>query len=84
MNEYLLIALIFLVALGVGIYIGKLISGLKSKSETGILEEKNNQLSLHIDELKNQLSSNLEKNKEDIQQLKSEADFSSQLPAGGK
>jgi len=74
MNEYLLIALIFLVALGVGIYIGKLISGLKSKSETGILEEKNNQLSLHIDELKNQINSNLEKNKEDIQQLKNEAD----------
>lgn len=74
MNEYLLIALIFLVALGVGIYIGKLISGLKSKSETGILEEKNNQLLLHIDDLKNQLNSNLEKNREDIRQLKSEAD----------
>ncbi|SDR85823.1 DNA recombination protein RmuC [Gramella sp. MAR_2010_147] len=73
MNEYLFISLIFLVALGIGIYIGKLISGLKSKSQTGILEEKNNQLSLHIDDLKNQLNSTLEKNKEDIQQLKNEA-----------
>ncbi|CAL66055.1 DNA recombination protein RmuC [Christiangramia forsetii] len=73
MNEYLLISLIFLVALGVGVYIGKLISGLRSKSETGILEEKNNQLSFQIDELKNQLNSNLEKNKEDIRQLKNEA-----------
>jgi len=73
MNEYLLIALIFFVALGVGIYIGKLISGLKFKSETGILQEKNNQLLLQIDELKNQLNSNLEINKYDIQQLKNEA-----------
>ena len=73
MNEYLLISLIFLVALGVGIYIGKLISGLKTKSETGILEEKNNQFLLQIDELKSQLNNNLEKHKEDIQQLKNEA-----------
>ncbi|MCB7479920.1 DNA recombination protein RmuC [Christiangramia sediminis] len=73
MNEYLLISLIFLVGLGIGIYIGKLISGLKSKSETGILEEKNTQLLLQIDELKNQLNSNLEKHKEDIQLLKNEA-----------
>ncbi|WP_300438871.1 DNA recombination protein RmuC [Christiangramia sp.] len=73
MNEYLLISLIFLVALGIGVYIGKLISGLKSKSETGILEEKNNQLTLQIEELKNQLSSNLEKQKNELQELKKEA-----------
>jgi len=72
MNEYLLISLIFLVALGIGVYIGKLISGLKSKSETGVLEEKNNQLLLQVDELKNQLNNNLEKYKENIQQLKNE------------
>tara|TARA_B100000929_G_scaffold289676_1_gene280926 strand:- start:443 stop:1867 length:1425 start_codon:yes stop_codon:yes gene_type:complete len=73
MNEYLLISLIFLIALGIGIYIGKLISGLKSKSETGVLEEKNNQLLLQIDDIKNQLNSNLEQNKYDVKLLKSEA-----------
>ncbi len=65
MNEYLLITLIFLIALGLGIYLGKLISGLKSKSETGILEEKNNQLSLQIEDIKKQLDNALDKNKED-------------------
>lgn len=73
MNEYLLISLIFLVALGIGVYIGKLISGLKSKSKTGILEEKNNQLSLQIGDLKNQIDNNLEKYKEGTQQLKNES-----------
>ena len=74
MNEYLLIALIFLVALGIGIYIGKLISGLKSKNETGRLEERNSQLSLQIEELKNQINNDLENHRSEIQQLKNEAD----------
>ncbi|MGA8853091.1 MAG: DNA recombination protein RmuC [Christiangramia sp.] len=73
MNEYLLITLIFLIALGLGIYLGKLISGLKSKSETGILEEKNNQLSLQIEDIKKQLDNALDKNKEDTTELKNEA-----------
>lgn len=73
MNEYLLISLIFLVALGIGVYIGKLISGLKSKSETGILEEKNNQLTLQTEDLKHQINSNLEKQKIEFQELKNEA-----------
>ncbi|MBT8296240.1 MAG: DNA recombination protein RmuC, partial [Gramella sp.] len=74
MNEYLLITLIFLIALGLGIYLGKLISGLKSKSQTGILQEKNNQLTLQIDESKNQLDRVLKEHKEEIYQLKKEAD----------
>lgn len=70
MNEYLLISLIFLIALGIGAYIGKLISGLKSKSESSRMEEKNNQLSIQVEDLKNQINSNLENHKTEIQQLK--------------
>ena len=73
MNDYLLISFIFLIALGLGIYLGKLISGLKHKSETGILQEKNNQLTLQVTDLKNQLESDLNNFKTDIQQLKNEA-----------
>ncbi|QYA26790.1 DNA recombination protein RmuC [Gramella sp. MT6] len=73
MNEYLLVTLIFLIALGIGGYLGKLISSLKSGSEASRLEEKNNQLSLHIEELKTQLNNNLDNYKSDIQQLKNEA-----------
>lgn len=73
MNEYLLISIIFIIALGIGIYLGKLISGLKSKNETGRLEERNSQLSLQIEDLKNQINSELENHKLEIQQLKNEA-----------
>ncbi len=73
MNEYLLITLIFLVALGIGTYLGKLISGLKSKNETGRLEERNTQLSVQIEELKSQINSDLDNHKSEIQQLKNEA-----------
>ncbi|MDX1761494.1 MAG: DNA recombination protein RmuC [Christiangramia sp.] len=73
MNEYLLTALIFIFALGIGIYLGRLISGLKHKSEWGRLEEKNDQLKLQIEDLKNQLINNLNNYKSDYQQLKNEA-----------
>ncbi|GAA4322236.1 DNA recombination protein RmuC [Pontixanthobacter gangjinensis] len=73
MNEYLLTALIFLIALGLGIYLGKLISGLKYKSESGRLEEKNDQLKLQIEDIKSLLNSNLNNYKSDFQQLKAEA-----------
>ncbi|WP_037314599.1 DNA recombination protein RmuC [Salegentibacter sp. Hel_I_6] len=65
MNDYLLFALIF-VALLLGLYFGKLISGLKSKNKEAILEEKNNQLSLQVDEFKNQINSNLENYKTEL------------------
>ncbi len=73
MNEYLLISLIFLIALGIGIYIGKLISSLKSKNETGRLEERNSQLSIQIEELKSQITAIVENHKIELQQLKNEA-----------
>ncbi|MDR5590064.1 DNA recombination protein RmuC [Christiangramia sp. SM2212] len=72
MNEYLLISIIFLVALGIGVYIGKLISSLKSKSESGILEEKNNQLTLQIEELKKHNNNVLENYKVELTELKSD------------
>ncbi|SDR65137.1 DNA recombination protein RmuC [Christiangramia echinicola] len=73
MNEYLLVTFIFLIALGIGTYLGKLISGLKSKSENGKLEERNHQLSVQLEEVKNQLHINLENYKADLQQLKNES-----------
>ena len=73
MNEYLLVLISSLVALGIGIYLGRLISGLKSKSEISKLEERNSQLLIQIEDLKIQLNSILENKKSDIQQLKNEA-----------
>lgn len=72
MNEYVLISLISLVALGLGFYVGRLVAGLKSKNETGRLEERNNQLSIQVDELKNQINSDLEKNKTFVSEIKNE------------
>ena len=72
MNDYLLIALIF-AALIIGLYFGKLISGLKSKNTEAILLEKNNQLSLQVEELKNQLSNNLSNFKSEVSDLKNSA-----------
>ncbi len=73
MNEYLFVTLIFLIALGIGGYLGNLITSLKSRSEVGKLEERNSQLSLQIEDLKNLLNSNLENYKSDINRLKNEA-----------
>ena len=72
MNDYLLIALIF-AALIIGLYFGKLISGLKSKNTEAILLEKNNQLLLQVEELKNQLSNNLNNFKFEVLDLKNSA-----------
>ncbi|WP_339648254.1 DNA recombination protein RmuC [uncultured Salegentibacter sp.] len=70
MNDYLLFALI-IVALLIGLYFGKLISGLKSKNKEAILEEKNNQLSLQVVEFKNQINSNLDNYKTELLDYKS-------------
>lgn len=72
MNDYLLFLIIFLIAIGIGIYLGRLISGLKSKGETGRLEEKNAQLSLHIEELKKQSVNDLENHRKELEQTKQE------------
>ena len=72
MNDYLLIALIF-AALIIGLYFGKLISGLKSKNTEAVLLEKNNQLLLQVEELKDQLSNNLNNFKSEVSDLKNSA-----------
>ncbi|WP_282019146.1 DNA recombination protein RmuC [Salegentibacter mishustinae] len=72
MNDYLLIALIF-AALIIGLYFGKLISGLKSKNTEAVLLEKNNQLLLQVEELKDQLSNNLNNFKSEVLDLKNSA-----------
>ncbi|MCP9200119.1 DNA recombination protein RmuC [Gramella sp. GC03-9] len=73
MNEFLLTGIIALVSLGTGFFLGRLISNLRSKNEQSRLEERNAQLKIQIEGLKNQVYNILEEHKENIQQLKNEA-----------
>ena len=62
MSQTLLVLAAFVIALIIGIYIGKLLFSANAKSEQAALEEKNNGLSFQIEELKSQLAlSNSEK-----------------------
>ncbi|MAM20086.1 MAG: DNA recombination protein RmuC [Christiangramia sp.] len=72
MSDVLIFLLIFIIALGLGIFFGRLIANLKSKSEAGRLEERNNQLSLHIEDLKKQHSSDLNNLKNDFENQRNE------------
>ncbi len=72
MIDILPFLIIFIIALGIGIFFGRLIANLKSKSESGRLEERNNQLTLHIDELKSQYNRDLEKQKEEAEYQRKE------------
>ena len=73
MDQTLLILLIFILALALGIYLGRLVSNLKNKGEQTVLKENNIQLKLQIEEHKKQLFSQLDIYKTDIQTIKSEA-----------
>ncbi len=73
MDQTLLILLIFILALALGIYLGRLISNLKNQGEQTVLKENNIQLKLQIEEHKKQLFSQLDIYKTDIQTIKSEA-----------
>lgn len=77
MINYLLVAAIF-IALLLGIYFGKLISGLKSKNKEAVLEEKNNQLLLQVEEIKTQLNNNLNNYKAEISELQNKAQIQSE------
>lgn len=81
MNEILPFILIFAVALVAGVYLGRLISKLKNKSGLDILQEKNNQLLLSIEELKTQSFSKLNEFKNDLSEVKSEAEIQLQKVA---
>lgn len=70
MNEYLLVALIFLFALAIGIFLGMLIVGFKSKTTLGVLKEKNDQLLVQSDRIKYQYNNQLENSKEQLLEVK--------------
>jgi DNA recombination protein RmuC len=55
MSQTLLVLAAFVIALIIGIYIGKLLFSANAKSEQSALEEKNNGLSFQMEELKSQL-----------------------------
>ena len=83
MSQTLLVLAAFVIALIIGIYIGKLLFFANAKSEQAALEEKNNGLSFQIEELKSQLiisnsekeTTRTEKEAINIQLSKKENDF---------
>ncbi|WBL27173.1 DNA recombination protein RmuC [Zunongwangia sp. HGR-M22] len=70
MNQILPFLVVFIVALALGFVIGKLISGLKSKNKLAIQEEKNNQLTLEIEKLKQLEFKNLKEYERNIENTK--------------
>ncbi|MCB0463052.1 MAG: DNA recombination protein RmuC [Flavobacteriaceae bacterium] len=69
MNDNIILILAILFSGGIGTYIGMTISKLKSKSEQSTLQERQNQLSLTIEELKQNLTK-IEAEREDIRREK--------------
>lgn len=70
MNQYFVFLLILLIALALGLFLGKLIAGLKSKNIQSVLQERNNQLNIQVGDLKKQIDSVLEKNKSEVSEVK--------------
>ncbi|CAM4137842.1 DNA recombination protein RmuC [Gillisia limnaea] len=73
MNQTLLIILIFIFALALGIYLGRLVSSLKNKGEQTVLKEQKIQLTLQIEDYKSQLNNQLDNFKIEQHTIKSEA-----------
>ncbi|WP_323787950.1 DNA recombination protein RmuC [Psychroserpens sp.] len=69
MNDSLILILTILISAAIGAYLGMLFIKLKSKSEQSTLEERQNQMSLTIEGLKQNLSK-LETDREDIRREK--------------
>lgn len=69
MNDNIILILAILFSGGIGAYIGMTISKLKSKSEQSTLQERQNQLSLTIEELKQNLTK-IEGEREEIRREK--------------
>ncbi|TJY34124.1 DNA recombination protein RmuC [Pontimicrobium aquaticum] len=69
MNESLLLIISILLSLAIGAYVGMLITKLKSKSEQSASNERQNQMRLTIDELKQNLSK-IDADREDIRREK--------------
>lgn len=74
MNDNLILIIAILIAGGLGVYIGKLITNLKSKSEKSTLEERNTNLQQQLAEFKQQNENDKLKEKEyfnnQLEQLK--------------
>jgi DNA recombination protein RmuC len=69
MNDNIILILAILISGGIGAYIGMTITNLKSKSNQSTLEERQNQLNITINELKQNLDKT-EKEREDIRREK--------------
>jgi DNA recombination protein RmuC len=69
MNDTLILLIAISIAAIIGAYLGMLFTKLKSKSEQSTLEERQNQLTLMISELKQNISK-IEEEREDIQKRK--------------
>ncbi len=73
MDQTLLIILIFIFALALGIYLGRLLSNLKNNGKQTILKEQVIQLKLQSEEHKDLLNNQFENFKSELQTAKSEA-----------
>ncbi|RAJ16919.1 DNA recombination protein RmuC [Olleya aquimaris] len=71
MNDNIILIISILIAAIIGAYLGMLFTKLKSKSEQSTLEERQNQLSLNIQELKD----NLTKIETEREEIRREKDF---------
>ena len=69
MNDNIILIIAILISGGIGAYIGTTITKLKSKSEQSTLQERQNQLGLTIEELKQNLSK-IESEREEIRREK--------------
>jgi len=74
MPESILLLIVFLFALVFGYFAGLYISNLKHKGNAAFSAEKNAQQQLQVEDLKLQLTKNLEENKEEIIQIRTEGE----------
>ncbi|MCF4101779.1 DNA recombination protein RmuC [Gillisia sp. M10.2A] len=72
MNDTLFILISAVVSLTIGFFLGRMLAGLKSKAEISILQEKNNQLTIQIEENKKLYSSDLERKNSEFNYFKEE------------
>lgn len=73
MDQTLLLVLIFIFALALGIYLGRLVSNLKNKGAQAVLKEQAVQLQLQVEDHKKQLTNQLDDFKFEFKTAKSEA-----------
>lgn len=71
MNDNIILILAIIISGGIGAYIGMTITRLKSKSEQSTLEERQNQLSITIEEVKQ----NLNKTENEREEIRREKEF---------